>query len=77
MKVAQHVLVEQVGLVEEEDRVNTLAAKIFDVRGDGEEEARGSGGRREPQGEAKLFIRWPLTGRAWCVGLSPLWRGEA
>jgi hypothetical protein len=56
VKVVQHVLVEQVGLVEEEDRVNTLAAKIFDVGGDGEKESRSGGGRREPQGEAKLAV---------------------
>ena len=44
------------GLVEEEDRVNTLAAKIFDMGGDGEKESRSCGGRREPQGEAELAI---------------------
>jgi hypothetical protein len=49
MKVVEHVLVEQVGLVEEEDRVNTLTAEIFDVGGNGEEECRGGSGRREPK----------------------------
>jgi len=57
VQMVQHVLVEQVGLVEKEDRVNTLTAEIFDVSGDGEKQGSGSGGRRKPQSEAELAIK--------------------
>ena len=56
VQVVERVLVKEVRLVEEEDGVEALAAEIFDVGADGEEDGRGGGGRREAEGEAELAI---------------------
>ena len=59
--MVQHVLVEQVRLVEQEDRVHALFAELFDVRADGVEDAcRGCGGR-EAERDAELPIEIAAT----------------
>ena len=45
----EDVLVEEVGLVEEEDRVYGLATELLDVGADGVEDGSG-GGSRDPRG---------------------------
>ena len=42
--MVEDVLVEEVGLVEEEDGVEALVAELLDVGGDGVEHAGGGGG---------------------------------
>jgi hypothetical protein len=56
VQVVEHVLVEQVGLVEEKDGVHALSAEIFDVRGDGEEDGGSGGGRGQAEGETELSV---------------------
>ena len=59
----EHVLVEQVRLIEKEDRVELLFAQVLDVGRHGVEE-RGCGRRRrEAQGGAQLPVEVPATER--------------
>jgi putative transposase len=61
VEVAQHLLVEQVRLIEEEDREDALLGQVLDVSRDGVED-RGSGGvRGEAQGEAELAVEVPAA----------------
>ena len=55
----EQVLVKQVGLVEEEDRVNAVAAEIFDVAGYGEEDGSGAGGSGQAQRKTELTVEVP------------------
>lgn len=56
VEVLEDVLVEEVRLVEQEDRVDLAAAEILDVRADGEED--GGGGRLgiEPERQTQLAV---------------------
>jgi hypothetical protein len=54
--MVEHVLVEQVGLVEEEDGVHAVAAEVLDVAGHREEDGGGAGGGGQAQGETELAV---------------------
>ena len=57
MQVVERVLMEQVGLVdEEEDRAYALLGELLNVCADGEEEISGGGRLREAEGEAEMAI---------------------
>jgi hypothetical protein len=71
VKMVEGVGVEQVGLVEEEDRVDALLTELLHVRADGVED-RGRGGRwGESERDAELAIEVALSeGLAIEVALS-------
>nr|WP_323379136.1 hypothetical protein [Pyxidicoccus xibeiensis] len=54
--MVEHVLVEQVRLVEEEDGVDALATEVLHVAGHGVEDRGRGGGRREPEGKTQLAV---------------------
>ena len=54
--MVESVLVQEVGFVEEKDRVDALARQLLDVGRHGVEEVAGGGGGREPEREAELAI---------------------
>jgi hypothetical protein len=56
VQMVERVLVKQVRLVEEEDRVDALAAEVLDVVADGVEDGRRGGGRGQAEGVAELAI---------------------
>jgi hypothetical protein len=56
VQVGEHLLVEEVRLVDEEDRVHALLGELLDVGGDAVEDRRGGGVRGEAQGEAELAV---------------------
>jgi hypothetical protein len=56
VQVIERVLMEQVGLVDQEDGADALLGKVLDVSTDGEEEISGGGGLREAEGEAEMSI---------------------
>ncbi len=53
--MVEHVLMEQVRLVEEEDGVDALATEFLHVAGHGVEDS-GGGGRGEPEGQTQLAV---------------------
>ena len=61
MEVVEHVLVQEVGLVEEKDGMEAVAAQIFDVAGDGEEDGGGAGGGGQAEGETELSVEVTST----------------
>src|SRR3954462_2257854 len=54
--MVEGVLVQEVGFVEEEDRVDALARQLLDVRRHGVEEVAGGGRGREAECEAELAV---------------------
>jgi hypothetical protein len=69
VEVVDDVLMQQVRLVEEEDGVKPLVAKLLDVRGDGEEDGGGGGRGLEAQREAQLPVEVaPAQGGVVAVG---------
>src|SRR3954468_18813477 len=54
--MVEGVLVQEVGFVEEEDRVDALARQLLDVRRHGVEEVAGGGRGREAECEAELPV---------------------
>ena len=54
--MVEDLLVKEVGLVEEEDRVESLLTELFDVSGDGIEDGRGGGRRRQVQRKTELPV---------------------
>src|SRR5580700_1028538 len=69
VQVVEHVLVEQVGLVEEEDGMDVIAPEGLDVGGHGEEEGCGRRGGGEAERRAELAIEVaPAEGCIVAVG---------
>jgi hypothetical protein len=56
VQVSEHLLVQEVRLVEEEDGVDALLREVLDVRGDGVEDGSGRRVRREAEREAELAV---------------------
>jgi hypothetical protein len=56
VQVVEGVLVQEVGVVEEEDGMDPLAGELLDVGRHGVEEVAGGGGRREAEREAELAV---------------------
>ena len=78
VQMVERVLVEQVGLVEEEDGVDALAAELLDVGGDGVEDGGRGGRRREAEGEAELAVEVAAAeGGVVAVGEAEALLGEA
>jgi hypothetical protein len=78
VEVPEHLRVEKVGLVDEEDRVDALAAEVLDVGGDGVEDAGGGGLGVEAEGEAELAVEVAAAERGVvAVGESVAGLGEA
>src|SRR3954463_9792767 len=61
--MVEGVLVQEVGFVEEEDRVDALARQLLDVRRHGGEEVAGGGRGREAECEAELAVEVATTER--------------
>lgn len=56
VQVSHHVGMEQVRLVEEEDRMELVASHLVDVSLDSEKEVGGGGGGLEPEGVAEVAV---------------------
>ena len=56
VQMVEHVLVKQVGFIQEEDWVKSLVAQLFNVGGDAEEYGGGGGRRFQTQGDAELSV---------------------
>ena len=56
MQVVEHVLVKQVGLVDEQHGMHLLGTELLDMGADGEEDGRSRGARREAESEADVAI---------------------
>ena len=56
VQMVEGVLVKQVCLVEQEDRVDAVASEVLDVGADGVEDGRRGGGRGQAEGLAELAV---------------------
>ena len=61
--MVESVLVQEVGFVEEKDRVDALARQLLDVGRHGVEEVAGGGRGREAECEAELAVEVATTER--------------
>jgi hypothetical protein len=56
VQMVERVLVQQVGLVDEQDGQESLLGELLDMGADGPEHVAAGGSARQPQGEAELAI---------------------
>ena len=64
--MVERVLVQEVGFVEEEDRVDALARQLLDVGRHGVEEVAGGGRGGEAECEAELAVEVATAERGAC-----------
>jgi hypothetical protein len=77
MEVVERVLMEQMGLIDEEDGAYALLGEILNVCADGEEEISGGGRLREAEGEAEMAIEVSSPdGRILAIDESEVGGGE-
>ena len=56
VQMVERVLVEEVGFVEEKDRIDALPPELLDMGGDAMEDRRGGGVGSQADGQAKLAV---------------------
>ena len=77
VQVIEHVLMQQVGLVEQEDRVDALLAQLLDVTADLVEGGSGGGLGAQAQGQAPLAVEVAPPLLAWLSAAARRGRCEA